>query len=139
MNEGWNGDEYLILFEEGEIVSASDRYAISEFLPGFQVIGLRGWDDLIVRDSAGRIYCVPTVPAVPKCLSPLHSFPKSATDLKPDERFRNVVKWYVTPIAFGGDPNIGSNVIWVSHEQHAQLVRFWNDRYRSVGHSSDSQ
>ena len=65
MIEGWNGADYLILFDEGEISPVSDRYAISCSLPGFQVIGLRGWDDFIVRDSAGHIYCVPTVPAIP--------------------------------------------------------------------------
>ncbi len=128
MIEGWNGDDYLILFDEGEITSASARYSITQYLPGFQVVGLRTWDDFIVKDSEGHVYCVPTVPAVPQHLSPF-SFPKSLSVL-PDERFRNTVKWYVTPIAFGGDPSNGKNLIWVSHEQHSQLVRFWNDKYR---------
>jgi hypothetical protein len=50
MIEGWFGDDYLISFNEAEIASASDRYSISRFIPGYQVIGLRGWDDLIVKD-----------------------------------------------------------------------------------------
>ncbi len=130
MTEGWNGDDYLILFDEGEISLVSDRYAISRSLPGFQVIGLRGWDDFIVRDSAGQIYCVPTVPAIPQYLSPF-ALPKMSLSLKPDERFRSTIKWCVTPLAFGGDPNVDQNIVWVTHDQHAQLVRFWNDRYRS--------
>src|SRR5882724_1165831 len=53
MTEGWFGDDYLISLNEAEVASASDRYSISRFIPGHQVIGLRGWDDLIVRDSVG--------------------------------------------------------------------------------------
>jgi hypothetical protein len=62
MIEGWFGDDYLISFNEAEVGSASDRYSISRFIPGYQVIGLRGWDDLIVRDSVGLAYTVPCVP-----------------------------------------------------------------------------
>ncbi len=62
MTEGWFGDEYLISFNAAEIASASDRYSISRFIPGYQLIGLRGWDDLIVKDSVGLVYTVPSVP-----------------------------------------------------------------------------
>jgi hypothetical protein len=135
MNEGWLGDDYLILFDEAEVSSASDRYAISEFLPGYQVLGLRGWDDFILRDSAGRTYCVSTVPMDPKQLSPF-PFPDPGTSLGADPRFSGRIKWYVTPIVFGGDPSGEKNRTWVSHEQHGQLVRWWNDKHRSLkGHS----
>ena len=49
------------------------------------------------------------------------------TSLKPDSRFAGKIKWYVKPIAFGGDPDIETNLTWVDHEQHSQLVRWWND------------
>jgi len=45
MTEGWFGDEHLILFDEAEVASASDRYGISQSLPGCRVIGLRDWDN----------------------------------------------------------------------------------------------
>src|SRR5437588_3594467 len=70
MTEGWYGDDHLILFDEAEVASASERYAISELLPGYRVIGLRGWDDFILQDSTGRTYNVPTVPAIAEYLSP---------------------------------------------------------------------
>jgi hypothetical protein len=129
MNEGWLGDDYLILFDEAEVESASDRYAISQLLPGYQVLGLRGWDDFILRDSAGQTRSVPTVPTDPKYLSPF-PLPEAGLSLHPDPRFSGRIKWYVKPIVFGGDPSVGENVIWVSHEEHAQLVRWWNDQYR---------
>jgi len=66
MNEGWLGDDYLILFDEAEVAAPSDRYGISQLLPGYQVLGLRGWDDFILRDSARQIYSVPTVPTEPR-------------------------------------------------------------------------
>lgn len=131
MTEGWFGDDYLISFDEAEVASASDRYSISRFIPGYQVIGLRGWDDLIVRDSVGLVYTVPSVPMDSGFLS-LYVLPEAGSSLVPDERFLGKIKWYVKPIVFGGEPSSEENVIWVNHEQHAQAVKWWNDLYRSV-------
>src|SRR3981189_3284919 len=96
MDEGWLGDDYLVLFDEPEVAAASDRYAISQLLPGYQVLGLRGWDDFILRDSAGQTYCVPTVPTDPKYLSPFPLLEVGAS-LSPDPRFHGRIKWYVMP------------------------------------------
>ena len=131
MNEGWYGNDHLILFDEAEIASASDRYAVSQFLPGYRVIGLRGWDDFILQDSSGITYCAPTIPAAADHVS-AYALPSSGTTLSPDDRFQGKIKWYVKPIVFGGDPQSQENIIWVSHEQHAQLVKYWNGLYRSM-------
>jgi hypothetical protein len=66
MKEGWVGDVYLILFGESEVANLSELYGFSEMLPGYQVLGLRGWDDFIVQDSEGRTCFIPTVPLDPK-------------------------------------------------------------------------
>ena len=131
MIEGWYGSDHLILFDDAEIASASDRYAVSQFLPGYRVIGLRGWDDFILQDSSGATYCAPTIPAVPNHVS-AYTLPSGGTTLSPDNRFKGKVKWYVKPIAFGGDPQSQENTIWVSHDQHAELVKYWNGLYRSL-------
>src|SRR5579862_3197878 len=131
MTEGWHGDDHLILFDEAEVASVSDRYTISNCLPGYQVIGLRGWDDFILRDATGSTYTAPTVPAISEYLSP-YTPPVAGSGLTPDHRFSGKIKWYLTPVAFGGDTKMGKNLIWVSHEQHAQLVIWWNDLYRSL-------
>jgi hypothetical protein len=52
MREGWHGDDYLTLFADSEVDAASARYAISALLPGYEVVGLRSWDELIVKDRA---------------------------------------------------------------------------------------
>ena len=131
MNEGWCGDDHLILFDDSEIASASDRYAVSQFLPGYKVVGLRGWDNFILQDSSGATYCTPTVPAAADQVS-AYALPSSGTNLRRDDRFQGKIKWYVKPIVFGGDPQSQENIIWVSHDQHAQLVKYWNGLYRSM-------
>ncbi len=129
MNEGWHDEDYLILFAPSEIESTTERYGLPKFLPGYEVVGLRGWDDLIVRDSAGQTYTVPSVPLDTRYMSP-YSIP--AGDLAPEELLAGKIKWYVQPIAFGGDPELESNLIWVTHEQHGQLVIWWNTRYQQA-------
>jgi hypothetical protein len=130
MREGWHGDDYLILFDESEVVAASERYELLRLLPGFKVLGLLGWDDFIVRNDSGQTYSVPTIPVDTRYLSPL-SLPDVRSALNPDPRFYGKIKWYLKPIVFGGDAGVGENVVWVSHEEHSQLVKFWNDKYRS--------
>ena len=127
MREGWAGDDYLILFEDDESEAASARYALPEWLPGYSLVGLRSWDDFIVHDQEGNLFTVPTVPAVAKYLESYHLPGKQAWTT--DERFRGTIKWYEKPIVFGGDPS-EECVRWVSHDQHAQSVRYWNGVYR---------
>jgi hypothetical protein len=131
MREGWHGSDYLILFEGEEISQASSRYGIASALPGFEVLGLRGWDDFIVRNESGVVGTVPTVPLDPGHLS---VFPVQLRDLelRPDATRAGKIKWYVTPVIFGGDPGAGPNLIWVDHGQHAQLVLWWNGKYREL-------
>jgi len=52
--------------------------------------------------------------------------------LQPDGRFTGKIKWYVKPIALGGDAGVGENLVWVSHEEHGQLVKWWNDKYLAL-------
>jgi hypothetical protein len=59
-------------------------------------------------------------------------FPARETVLQPDGRFAGKIKWYLKPIAFGGNASVGENLVWVSHDEHAQLVKWWNDKYRSM-------
>jgi hypothetical protein len=107
MQEGWQGDDYLILFNEPEIAQVSAGYGIADFLPGHVIVGLRGWDDFIVRDERGNTLSVPTVPLDARHFSPF-SLPKEL-QLKADPRFSGKIKWYVQPLVFGGDPHPGEN------------------------------
>jgi|HubBroStandDraft_2_1064218.scaffolds.fasta_scaffold16195_3 hypothetical protein len=131
MREGWHGEDYVVLFDESELTAASERYELSRLLPGFTVLGLRGWDDFIVRNTSGETYSVPTLPLDTQHLSPF-SVPGRETVLQPDGRFAGKIKWYLKPIVFGGDASVGENLVWVSHDEHAQLVKWWNDKFRSL-------
>jgi hypothetical protein len=135
MNEGWFRDDYFILFNDAETASQSHGYGIGTALPGYTVIGLRGWDDLIVTDNTGAKYTVPAVPIDIQYVSPC-TIPES-TSLKPDDRFTGRIKWYVKPLVFGGDPDEKDNVTWVSLDQHAELVVWWNQLYRTLKPSSE--
>jgi len=131
MREGWLEAEYVILFEESESAAMADGYGVAAALPGFKLIGLRGWDDFLVQDENGNIFSVPSVPLDKNHLAPFQ-MPPGRVNLERDDRYAGKIKWYVKPLIFGGDPKIGDNLVWVSHEEHAQLVRWWNDQYRAL-------
>jgi hypothetical protein len=130
MREGWCTDRYLVLFEEREVEDATRAYLAGGALPGYTVVGLDFWDDLIVRDATGSTFTVPVVPIDAVHLAPT-TLPTGAV-LLPDSRFTGTVKWYIKPLVFGGDPADDSNVAWVPHEQHRQAVAWWNQKYREI-------
>jgi hypothetical protein len=131
MREGWHNDDYLILFDEPEIAAVSDRYQISRMLPGYKIVGLRSWDDFLVRDAAGHTYTIPAVVPDLRHRSPF-ALPNDQAVLQGDDRFAGKIKWYVKPILFGGSPDMGENLTWVSHEQHAELVKWWSEKYHQI-------
>jgi hypothetical protein len=131
MKEGWHGDNYLLLLDPSEVAAATNSYRLDKFLPGFSVIGILNWDDLIVRDANNTIFSVPTVPLSPEHLHRI-AFQLPTTALVSDLRFVDRVKWYIKPILFGGDPSATDNISWVSHHEHSKLVVWWNDQYHSL-------
>jgi hypothetical protein len=131
MREGCLEAEYVILFEESESAARADGYGVAVALPGFKLIGLRGWDDFLVQDENGNIFSVPSVPLDKNHLAP-YQMPPGRVNLERDDRYAGKIKWYVKPLICGGDPKIGDNLVWVSHEEHAQLVRWWNEQYRAL-------
>jgi hypothetical protein len=135
MQEGWHNDDYLVLLSDQESSDASRGYEIQRYLPGYQIVGLRGWDDFIVRDASGGVFTGPTVPMDPQYLG-AWTLPPDPVLLKPDLRFTGQIKWYTKPLIFGGDPSDPSNTIWVAHDLHMQLVTWWNALYRDVGAGS---
>ena len=130
MKEGWIGDDYIILFEE-ESSLLDEGYAVADFLSGYQLVGLRSWDDFIVQDSRGIKFTVPTVPLLAAHLRRLDLEFRPA-DLVADQGITGRIKWYIKPVCFGGDPNAGPNLQWVTLEQHTQLVKWWNQKYREL-------
>jgi hypothetical protein len=131
VTEGWWKDSYFILFDENEIRDRTEGYGISLYLPGYEIVGLMGWDDFIVRDARQVLHLVPTVPLGPKYLRTLAA-PIVREVLERDPRWEGRIKWWLKPIVFGGDPKDEGNVTWVTPMQHAQLVRWWNDQYQSM-------
>ena len=135
MREGWHNEDYLVLLSDQESSDASRGYGIQGYMPGYQILGLRGWDDFIVRDEAGGVSTVPTVPMDRRHLA-AWTLPAYSAVLEPDARFAGRIKWHTKPLVFGGDVNDPTNTIWVSHEVHMQLVTWWNALYRDVREGS---
>jgi len=130
MIQGWHGDDYLMLFEErDDAIALTERYALAASLPGHILVGLKGWDDFLLRNSEGHHFTVPTVPHDPRYLAPF-DFHVNVDAVLPDERFTNKIKWYIKPIVFGGHPSDPSNMTWLTLDQHVEAVRFWNKVYR---------
>jgi len=60
MKEGWHNDDYLILFEGGEIEQKEQEYRLDHLLPGHRLLGLVGWDDFLAMESASqKLYRIP--------------------------------------------------------------------------------
>jgi len=139
MIEGWHDKDYIVLFEErSEGPAMAERYGIPALLPDFTLVGIVGWDDFILRDASGKLFTVPTAPSVSDYLKPLGNQIDSSK-IKSDSRFTGRIKWYVHPIVFGGDPSLEKNVTWVSIDQHVELVKFWNNKYREMKIASASR
>ena len=134
-NEGWHNKDYLILFPDEEIEGISNKYCIDQYLPGYIVLGLWDWDEFIVRDKWGYTYIVPTVPMDRQFLKRVQ-LPKPLK-LQADTNVGGKIRWIAKPLFFGGDPNKRGNLSWVTHEQHQQLVVWWNKQYHSLNSESD--
>lgn len=101
---------------------------MARLLPGFRLAGIRHWHGLIVADSGGNKFSVPTVPGV---ASDLVEYELPKTDaLIADDRMAGKAKCLMKPLAFGGDPDIPENFVWIDHTEHAKMVKYWNDVYR---------
>lgn len=130
MNEGWCGDEYLVLFTAAESASAQLKYKLTEYLPGYSLVGLLEWDNFIVKDANGDTQSIPTVPIERTKIAP-YALAAPLT-LRKDDRFTGKIKWYLKPLVFGGDPDDGANLTWIELDKHAELVVWWNEQYRML-------
>ncbi len=136
MLEGWYNEDYWSLCEdqkEAELLTST--YGLADYLPGFFIVGLKGWDDFILCDGEGQYFSVPTVPLERGSLAPF-SFPEASLRLESDDRFTGKIKWYVKPIRFGGDPNAKDNLAWLTVGDHAQAVKWWTKLYYEMSTKS---
>ncbi len=129
MIEGWLNFDYFVLFSETEREARSSAYNLPTYLPGFTLVGLRGGDDLIVIDPKGTMCTVRCVPLDVNAAEKF-SLPEDLS-LEPDERIKGIVKWYLKPLVFGGNLDV-KNLACVSLELHADLVVWWNEKYKTA-------
>lgn len=136
MIEGWHGSDHLILFDEAEIAAASDRYAVSQFLPGYEVIGLRWWDDFILQDFGGATFCAPTIQAVAELQITFRL-------MRSPQKERHSNSMIVFRAKSSGTSNLSCSGATRSRRRNhlgqsrsacttGQMVKYWNGLYRSL-------
>ena len=129
MHKGWCNNDYWSLCEDkAEVEQFTTLYGLAEYLPGYSIVGLKGWDNFILADQEDRYFLVPTVPLEQASLDAF-SFPAAPMRLESDPRFADKIKWYVKPIRLGGDPSAKENMAWLSQDEHVQAVKWWNQFY----------
>ena len=130
MTEGWFNEDYWTLCDdENEAAQVTALYGIADYLPDYLIVGLKGWDDFILCNRNSQYFRVPTVPLDEQYLEPFE-FPAEPIRLEADKKLAGKIKWYVTPIIFGGDPQAEENMVWLAQDKHAEFVRWWNELYR---------
>jgi hypothetical protein len=130
MAEGWLNFDYVVLFSEDVRTTRTLEYKIAKFLPGYTLVGLFDWDYLLVTDAEDQMYTVPSLPLDISMLSAF-SLPEDLT-LEVDDRYTGKIKWYLKPLALGGNPYDVRNLAWVSVSLHADLVVWWNEKYKKI-------
>jgi|SRR5580765_7784264 len=129
MKEGWFNNDYWALCEsQAEAERLTTLYSLAQYLPGYFIVGLKGWDDFILINRESQYFTVPTVPLDQANVTPFN-FLAGTLRLEADNRFDKKIKWYVKPIRFGGDPSAKENMAWLSLEQHVEAVKWWNKFY----------
>src|SRR5438034_11282170 len=106
MAEGWCGDDYLVLFEQ-DALSLEQAYGLTAALPGYHLVGLRGWDDSIVQDRAGARFTVATVPLLARYPKP-ETIPKAKPQR--DDRIRGTPNRYHPHMILLSDPKLDQTV-----------------------------
>ncbi|MEM7018467.1 MAG: hypothetical protein AAF512_14135 [Pseudomonadota bacterium] len=121
----------MILFDDVESQKMTAGYGTWRYLPEFSIVALIGWDDFILRSQSGGLFRVPTLPLSKEYLSEYVSIPQPS-NLIPDEKFVDKIKWYIKPIVFGGASEAEENIEWVNLQTHQELVRWWNQKYHAL-------
>ena len=132
MIEGWHGEDYLVLFDEpSEAAQITDGYGLIGFIPGHIIVGLKFWDDFILRNAKGQLFTLPAVPMDMQYLKPLPLIIDRSA-VRSDDRFKNKIKWFIKPLVFGGNAILENNRTWLSLAQHQDAVKWWNQKYREL-------
>ena len=134
MKEGWYNDDYWMMCEDQqESEHLTTLYGIRKYIPDYFIVGLKGWDYFILCDRNSHYFTVPTLPVNHKEIKAFH-LPEPMR-LESDDKLTKKIKWYVKPIAFGGDPSSDENIAWLTTEEHSDCVKWWNQIYQDTTNS----
>jgi len=127
MIKAYTKENEILLFDSDKVSQISSEYCLDKVLPDHQIIGLIDWDDFLIVDKNNKTFQVPTVPIDTQYLN---SF--ECEVVKEEEVKEELIKWYVTPLIFGGDPSSSENINFIDIETHIKLVVWWNNKYQEI-------
>ncbi len=147
--EGFAGETYIVLWRAEELADFNREYEVDQYAPGILLIGSNGGGEAFGFDTHDAAMPVVRVPFVGMdrqlAIAVGDSFSSSLGELAkvkvsdskkaaelPGEKYRGMELFEVKPVILSGDPVDPQNKIWVTRQQHFELVRFWNRLIRDV-------
>lgn len=126
--EGWLSKNYYILFSDSEKELYKEKHHLGKYLPEYEFFGLFNWDNFIVNVPNKYYAIVPIIPLLPKYVTKF-SYKNRSILLTQDPSLKGKMRWYKTPLVYGGDPKDEGNIAWIGIEEHAKLIETWNKKY----------
>lgn len=145
--EGFLGEEYIILWRAEELAQLNKAYEAERYAPAILLFGSSGGGEAYGFDTHAEPACVVRLPFIGMERRHLGPVTRDFTDLfsrgaalsmreqhRPLQREMELVE--IKPIIFGGDPVDPENKMWVTREQHIELVRYWNRQTSTIREQS---
>src|SRR4051812_12487051 len=147
--EGFVGQSYFRLYPVENLAKLNAAFGVQEFAPGLVIFGSNGGGEAFafdMRTSAPGVVQLPFIPMAYEYI--IERSPSFAdflvrmarpdpgdhrtlpTHINPDTLGKEIHE--ITPIVFGGSPTDPANKAYLTTEQYAEYVVWWNRTYRNV-------
>lgn len=136
--EGTLEDGYIILWKSEELIPFNLKYEVKQHAPGVFLFGSNGGGEGYGFDSLAEMKVV-QVPFVGMDRRHIEVLAPTFTDFFRTGRVSEVRDdtadpsrrsgmeiFEIQPIILGGDPVDPENKIWLTRDQHFEIVRYWN-------------
>jgi hypothetical protein len=141
--EGFVGGSYFRAYPVERLPALHQAFGVAELVPELRIFGSNGGGEAFgfILGGAPRFVQLPFIPMVLEYAYELGSTlnellaalrGESADDLRPDPQMVGMEVHAIHPVVFGGDPVTPANKMAVTTETYAQLVVWWNRKYREV-------
>lgn len=145
--EGFVGESYFRLYPAEKIIPLNTLYGTSEFAPNLLIFGSNGGGEAFAFDKRRtpiRITQIPFIPmrleyaidrgeSLSECIAHLKANSKPnppASQLNPSLIGKEIHE--ILPVVFGGDTIDQANKVFLTPEEYAPYVVWWNRKYQQL-------